>query len=244
MTYRIPVVLAAAVVLISSVLLLQAQERQPVGKPYTPPNDLPLVEKVLAARRQYQQALEQLREHYEKVGDLERKKWAEEELIGFHRLTKHPFNLALDIPPPTLKPEYNIPEANELFRQGMAYKGRGTGSAYEDNIRRAEIVFQRLLSFYPNSDKIDDAAYQLGDIYESRVFKQPRRAAGYFERCYQWNPNTDTDARLRAARIYDRVLMERGKAAEIYRHVVNHDGDQKRVDEARKRLQELSVAPR
>jgi hypothetical protein len=231
--------LVLAIASLTPCLLLLAQERQP-GKPYTPPNDLPLVEKVLASRRQYQQALEQLREHYEKVADLERKKWAEEELIGFHRINKHPFRMELDVPPPTLKPEFNIPEANELFRQAMGYKGKGSGAAYDDNIRRSELIFQRLLSYYPNSDKIDDAAYQLGDIYESRVFKQPRRAAVYFERCFQWNANTDTDARMRAARLYDKTLLERGKAIELYQNVAKSDADQKRVDEAKKRLAELS----
>ena len=32
------------------------------------------------------------------------------------------------------------------------------------------------------SDKIGDAAYQLGDIYEGRSYKQYRRAAHYYER--------------------------------------------------------------
>ena len=74
------------------------------------------------------------------------------------------------------------------------------GTEYIDNQRRAELLFQQLLTNYPQSDKIDDAAYQLGDIYESKAYKQYRRAAWYFERCVQWNTNTQFDARLRAGR--------------------------------------------
>src|SRR5260221_3157239 len=123
----------------------------------------------------------------------------------------------------------------------MQYKSKGwLSSEYEDNMRRAELLFQQLLSTYPSSDKISSTAYHLGDIYESRVFKQPRRAAQYYERCFQWNPHTDTDARMRAAKLYDKTLNERGKATQLYRDVINHDTDPKRVEEAKKRLGDLS----
>jgi len=172
---------------------LTAQERSGTtapGKPYTPPNDIPLVERVIAARREYQLALELLRDVYVKTGDIERQKWVEEELLSFHRIPKRAYRLELDVPPPSLRPEYNIPEANELYRRAMSYKGKGWFTEHDDNLRRAEILLQQLLTLYPQSDKIDDAAYQLGEIYESRVFKQYRRAAMYYERCFQWNPNT------------------------------------------------------
>ncbi|MCS7016704.1 MAG: hypothetical protein NZM42_11385 [Gemmatales bacterium] len=220
--------------------LIQAQDKTGLVKPNVSQGDLPLVEKVIAARKQYQQALEQLREHYLRTGDVERQQWVEEELIGFHRITKRAYILELDVPPPSLKPEHNIPEANELFRRAMQFKGRGYGQEYEDNMRRAELLLQQLLTYYPQSDKIDDAAYQLGEIYENRPFRQYRRAAWYYERSFQWNPNTSNDARLRAARIYDRILQERGKAIQLYREVINYDADPQRVEEARRRLKELS----
>jgi TolA-binding protein len=123
----------------------------------------------------------------------------------------------------------------------MTYKDKGWGNDYIDNQRRAEILFQQLLTNYPQCDKIDDAAYQLGEIYESRAYKQYRRAAHYYERCFQWNPNTQFDARLRAARIYDRILGERSEALRLYREVATHEIDPKRVQEAQKRLSELSA---
>lgn len=203
-------------------------------------SDVELVERLLAARRDYQTAMEQLRAHYQSVGDVERMRWAEEELRQFHRVGKQAFSLDLDVPPPTLKASQNIPEANELYRRAMAFKDKGWGNDYTDNQRRAEILLQQLLSQYPQSDKIGDAAYQLGDLYEGRAYNQYRRAAQYFERSYQWNPNAQLDARLRAARIYDRRLMERGKAIELYREVTAHETDAKRMQEAQKRLSELA----
>jgi tetratricopeptide (TPR) repeat protein len=230
---------------LAAVLIGWSQESKPtpIGQPPPPPNDLPLVERVLAARKEYQLSLEALREHYVKTGDVERTRWVEEELLSYHRSPKRAYRLDLDVPPPTLQPAYNIPEANELFRRAMSYKGRGWWSEKDDNIRRAEILFQQLLGTYPQSDKIDDAAYQLGEIYESRVFKQYRRAAQYYERCFQWNPNTESDARLRAARLYDRTLNERGRAIQLYREITVREIDEKRIEEAKRRLTELSAGP-
>jgi TolA-binding protein len=210
------------------------------GPPPGPPSDVELVERLLAARRDYQTTLEQLRAHYLKIGDVERAGWAEDELRQFHRMNKQAYRLDLDVPPPTLQAQYNIPEANELYRRGMTYKDKGWGSDYTDNQRRAEILFQQLLTNYPQSDKIDDAAYMLGEIYESKAYHHYRRAATYYERCVQWNPNTQFDARLRAARIYDKQIHERQKAIDLYREVITHETDEKRRQEAQKRLQDLS----
>ena len=206
------------------------------------PSDIQLVERVLAARRDYQLSLEKLRTHYATVGDGERARWAEEELIQFHRIPKQAYRLELDVPPPTLQAAYNIPEANELYRRAMAYKDKGWGTDYIDNQRRAEILLQQILDNYPQSDKIGDTAYQLGDLYESKAYKQYRRAAQYFERCFQWNPNTQLDARLRAARLYDRQLAERGRAMELYREITTHETDPRRLQEAQKRLTDLAGA--
>jgi TolA-binding protein len=201
-------------------------------------SDSALVERLLAARREYQETLETLRGHYIAVGDLERARWAEEELLQYHRVSKQAFRLELDVPPQSLQALTNIPEANNLYRQALLYKDHGWGTDYIDNQRRAEILFQQILTRYPQSDKISDAAYQLGDIYDSKAYKQTARAAQYFERCFQWNSKTHFDARIRAAHLYEK-LNERGRAREIYIEIKTHEVDPKRVEEAERRLQEL-----
>jgi hypothetical protein len=202
-------------------------------------SDVELVERLLAARREYQHSLENLRAHYVTAGDIERARWAEEELKQYHMINKQAYRLELDVPPPTLQAAYNIPEANQLFVQAMSFKDKGFGSDYVANQRRAEILLQKLLTNHPQSDKISDAAFQLGDIYESKAFHQFGRAAAYYERCFQWNPKTQFDARLRAARLYDRQLNERNRAIELYREITTHETDAKRIAEAQKRLVEL-----
>src|SRR5947207_923382 len=183
-----------------------ADNPRPAGKGDKPTSDYELVRTLMVSRLKYQASLEQLRAWYLANGDLEKARWAEEELRQYHRIPKQAFRLDLDVPAKTLKAAENVPEANELYRRAMTYKDKGWGNDYIDNQRRAELLLQQLLSNYPQSDKIGDAAYQLGDLYEGKAYKQYRRAAQYFERCFQWNPNTQFDARLRAARPYDKNL--------------------------------------
>ena len=82
----------------------------------------------------------------------------------------------------------------------------------------------------------------LGDIYESKAYRMYYRAVEYYHRCYQWNPKTKDDARLRAAHIYDRQLNNRAKALEMYRAITDYETDPRRLAEANKRIAELSGA--
>src|SRR5205085_8182059 len=66
------------------------------GPPGKPPSDIELVERLMAARHDYLLSLENIRKHYLTVGDVERARWAEEELIQFHRISKQAFRLELD----------------------------------------------------------------------------------------------------------------------------------------------------
>jgi tetratricopeptide (TPR) repeat protein len=225
--------------------LAAAEGQAPATKDKGPPprrDDSQLVERLLAARKEYQVTLEGLRAHYIATGDMDKARWAEEELLQFHRIPKRAFRLELDVPPPTLKGSYNIPEANDLLRRALKYKDKGGwGDSYVDNQRRAELLLQQLLTNHPQSDKISDAAYHLGDIYESRAYRQYDRAAVYFERCVQWHPKTHYDARLRAARLYDRQLNDRPRALDLYRQVKDNEADEKRLEEANRRINELST---
>jgi hypothetical protein len=205
------------------------------------PNDAELVERVAAARKEYQQSLVSLYEHYVKTGDRRRAEWAEDELKAYHLTWKPSYRLdILDVPPPSLEAKANVKEANELYRQAMQYKDRGFGNDYVLNQRRAELLLQEVLQKHPTCDKIADVAYQLGDLYEGRAYKQFDRAAAYFERASQWRKGSGTDALLRAARLYDRALNERGKALELYRQVIETDTDPARIAEATRRRDELS----
>ncbi|AMV29087.1 hypothetical protein VT84_32125 [Gemmata sp. SH-PL17] len=204
-------------------------------------SDVQLVERCLAARKEYEASLKALYEHYTKSGDKQRLAWAERELMAYHLVWKPSYNLDVkDVPPPTLEARVNVREANELYKTAMEYKGKGLGDDYVLNMRRSELLLREVLDKYPNSDKIGDVAYQLADIYESRAYKQYDRAAKYYERSFQWVKGSRTDARLRAATLYDRQLNERTKAVDLYRAVVEHDTNPDHIKQAEKRVGELT----
>jgi hypothetical protein len=203
--------------------------------------DTELIEKVIEARRNYANSLKALREYYQKTGDTKHVQMVEDELRQYHRSSHPVYRLDLDVPSSNLKPLYNQNEAIDLYRWAMSYKDRGLGNDLSDNQHRAEILLQELLTKYPQCNKISDAAFMLGDIYESRAFRQYDRAAAYYERCFQWNPNTTYDARLRAAKVYDRELKDRAKAIELYRAVLDTETIQARRDEAYRRLREFGA---
>ena len=239
MRMRLVTVMAFAAVSIHPIL---GDDKKTVAKTNgTPSDETELVEGVLKVRKEYQAKLASLYEHYVRVGDTERAKWAEEELKSYHLMNKPSYRLDIsDVPPPTLEAKVNVKEANDLYKLAMQYKGKGSGSEFTLNQRRAEILFQEILTKYPNCDKIADVAYELGDLYEGKAYKQYARSAAYFERAFQWRKGTRTDARLRAAVIYDKQLNERTKAIELYREVIAHDTEQTRIKEAQKRLAELT----
>jgi len=235
--------------LLGGLLLLavsgQAQDKDKDGKDGKPGNlgalkEVPLVERIMAARKEYQLSLETLRKHYISVGDLQKARWAEDELLQFHRMSKQAYVLSLVVPPPTLKGQQNDPVANELFRNAKKYKDKGMGTEFIDNQRRAEILLQKVLTEHSHSNIISDTAYQLGDLYEGRAYQQYALAAAFFERGYQWNPRTQHDARLRAARLYERQLNDRGKAMTIYKEITTHETDDRRIEESKRRIQEMS----
>lgn len=200
-----------------------------------------LVRAVVDARRQYQSSLLELYRHYATVGDKERAKWVEDELKGYHLTPKPAYVLDIvDQLPAGLDPKENDEQANALFRAAMEYKGKGFGTDYLLNQRRAELLFHQILQEHRTSDKLADVAYELGELYEGRAFQQYARSATYYIRSCEWRKGNRTDARIRAARLYDKQLNEREKAIKTYRDVVAHDTDPERIKEADKRLATLT----
>lgn len=205
----------------------------------TADSDEKAVKAVVEARKAYQDSLHKLHELYSRNGDREKLRWVEEELKGFHLASKPAYRLD-DVPPATLTARENIKEANEMFRNALQFKDRGFGTEYILNQRRAEILLLDLLAKYPTSDKIAETAYELGDLYEGRAYRQYLRAAMYYERSSQWRKGGRSDARMRAAKLYDKQINDRSKALEMYREVIAHDTDAERIKEAERRLAELT----
>jgi len=81
-------------------------------------------------------------------------------------------------------------------------------------------VFRELIEEYPTSDKIDDAAFQLGQIHKEYLHDQEPIAVKWYERSWTWDPHTPHEPRFQAAVIYDYRLHDRDRALELYRRVL------------------------
>ena len=217
------------------------KQAPPEGTPPPAATDVELVERVIASRKEYENSLKTLYEHYHRAGDKQRSQWIEKELMGYHLMWKPSYNLDVkDVPPPTLEAKVNVREANELFRAAMEYKGKGFGDDYVLNQRRAEIYFREILEKYPNSDKIArrglSARRHLREpgVQAVRPGARVLRALvpvgeGLADRCAA--PRRDA---LRPA------TQRAGKAIELYREEIAHDTDADRIRQAERRLGELT----
>ena len=101
--------------------------------------------------------------------------------------------------------------------------------------------FEQLITKYPSSDKIDDAAYQAGEI--SEYFKDYSIALDYYQRAYSWDPDTPNPARFRAAKILDKHMHRNAEALELYKKAIEVEGrfgkNREWKDFAEERIEEL-----
>ena len=124
-----------------------------------------------------------------------------------------------------------------MFAEAEDFRGRMV-PRYA-NLKEALERYQRLLLLHPESDKVDDAAYWIGHIYESRYLTHHQKAIDHYRRCVTWNPDTTTDARYRIAYILDYSLHDPAAAMEAYREVLEHAPAGELRDTAERRLQAL-----
>ena len=92
------------------------------------------------------------------------------------------------------------------------------------------------------SEKIDDAAFYCGEIHKEYLPGQELIAVKWYERAWEWNPDTTHPARFQAAVVYDYSLHDRDRALELYQHVVAHEtNDKNNVRFASRRIRELTA---
>lgn len=206
--------------------------------------EVQLVEQVALAREAYRQSLEALKTYYSDTHNRAKLDRVEKELAEYSAIEKYEYLNEVGLASPALRPTASITAADDLYKEGMAFKSY---PAFPDEkrgkLKLAVQKFRAIINDYPTSDKIDDAAFRLGEIYEGWYYNDFTQALVCFERCFQWNPKTEHPAYYKAAKLYDEKLLMRDKAVELYRKVISSDLDKGHVSEALNRLKELSAAP-
>jgi len=251
------IVLTGALVLLLNVLVGCAPADRGRGQLKPPRAEVPavvqvasateadLIEQVAINRQAYQRALEKLAQHYAQTGNNMKQRWAEKELDALSTMPQYDYIVAASIAGPQLKAAASIPEADELYDQAVdLHKRAGKLIVIKDSklLRLALDKYNELIRKYPASDKIDDAAFKAGQIYEH--FKDYSIAVVYYKRAFQWDPATPYPARFKAAVILDRHLHDRSQALGLYQQALETEGKQSKYrswkDFAERRIGELT----
>ncbi len=198
-----------------------------------------IIEQVVVNRLAYRQGLELLVEHYTRMGNNMKLRWAEKELAALDTMPQYNYIVEAGLAGPDLKASTSIREADYLYYDALELEEKAGPFKNENLLRRALDKYNQLIRRYPSSNKIDDAAFRAGGIYEH--FKDYTIALLYHQRAYQWDPETIHPARFRAAFILDKRLHRRAEALEVYQQAVKKESGYERWNEfAEKRIRELT----
>jgi tetratricopeptide (TPR) repeat protein len=183
------------------------------------------VEQIAVNRQAYRQGLELLIKYYTRTGNNMKFKWVKEELAALDSIPQYKYIVVAETAGANLRASTSIPEADDLYIDALDLEkdaGVLIFGKNNDMLRLALDKYDRLIRNYPSSDKIDDAAYKAGEIYE--YFQDYSIALLYYERAYQWDPDTTHPARFRSARILDKRLHRNAEALELYRQAIKTEG--------------------
>ncbi len=214
----------------------------------TDASEVDLVEQVLSHRAAYFQSLRALRAYYSEAGHHEKCTWADAELADVRRIKPYRYILSGEVPVDSLSPADSIADADTLYERGLALMKEGgheVPAMYrKGKMRDALATFRQLIADYPSSDKIDDAAFQCGEIHKEYFKGEEELAVRWYERAFAWDPETPHPARFQAAVVYDLRLHDRDRALELYHAVLDlENSDTSNVNFAVRRIDQLSADP-
>jgi tetratricopeptide (TPR) repeat protein len=189
-------------------------------------SEVDLVEQVVSNRQAYRQSLEMLIQHYNATGNNMKMQWAKKELNGLETMPKYKYIVEGE-KSDNLKASTQIQEADTIYQEAVELQRKAEplvlGKIVKDEklLRVVLDKYDQLINKYPSSDKIDDAAFKAGEIYE--YFKDYTIALLYYKRAYQWDPATPYPARYRAAYILDKYMRSRSEALVLYQQALEKE---------------------
>jgi len=206
-----------------------------------------IIEEMSDHRQAYRQGLKLLVDYYTRTGNNEKLKWAKKELAALDAIPQYNYIIEAITAGPNLRASTMIPEAELMYREAVKLEKRAKGLVIiynEDLLRLALHKYNQLIRKHPTSDKIDDAAFKAGGIHEH--FGDYTIAALYYERAYQWDPDTIYPARFKAAYIWDKRLhIRRADALENYQEVLKRGGlSKQRKEFIEERIMKLTQSDR
>jgi len=220
---------------------VEAQVRPFTETDLTGMGEVGLAEEVARTRKAYARALTALKDFYVARGTVTKIEWASSELDALDKVPKIQYLSIAEVAGPNLRPVRRIEAADQLYAEGLHYKDYPAfPPGKKDYLKIALEKFQTVIEKYPQSDKIDDAAFRMGEIYGGWYFNDFARAVESYQRCWQWNPQTEHPALFNAAKIYDEKHKNRVKAVELYNRVVAESPNEDLRKQAADRIKALT----
>ena len=202
-----------------------------------------MVEKVSTSRNDYKANLKNLVEFYKQQGNNMKLSWAEEELEMFGEMNTYRYIIEVEVAGPELRATTQRDITDYIYQDGMKNYKKDEylfgAIKSEESLRKALVKFNRIIREFPDSDKIDDAAYRAGEIHEH--FKDYSIALLYYQRAYTWDPETIHPARYKAASILEERFGRNREALALYREFLE-DASKKAEFKSRaiKRIEKLT----
>jgi tetratricopeptide (TPR) repeat protein len=208
------------------------------------PAETDIVEQVVTNREAYRRTLKSLVDYYTNTGNDMKLAWAEKELKSLDKTRQYHYIIEASVAGPNLKPTASIEMANYIYEDAVRREKlakRFIVIIDDDQLRVALGKYNEVIKRYPTSDKIDDCAFRAAGIYE--YFKDYTIALLYYQRTWEWDPQTPYLAEFKAACILDLQLSRRAEALELYQKAIKKGGlteDEKKFVE--KRIAVLSTS--
>jgi len=210
--------------------------------------EVQLVEQMAQYRSSYQERLQLLKQYYDRQGNQLKASWAQEELENLQLGPQRSYLVVAEVAGPDLRASRAIVQADVLYQEGInsVKQGRGSLGRFLMNKKKLYLAidkFNELITNYPDSDKIDDAAFQIAEVLRFYL-NDYRTALLYYQRVWQWDPQTTLPARFWVARIYDEQFHHRIKALQYYELAISLEADypanvvhaQNRIDQINREL--------
>ncbi len=200
-----------------------------------------IVEALVGYRQAYRKSLETLVGVLEGAKDVRRWTLAKRELKELISVNKYLYLRDADTPGVELRPAKKIAAAEKLYNEAMKMKKRSTryGIVHRYDTQLALEAFRQLIREYPTSDRIEDAAYQIGEVCRNNL-KDYRRAIRWYECVVAWDAATQLRANLRIAQIYDKRLENRLTALDYYDRALKIEArdssERRRIEQRIRRL--------
>jgi len=207
--------------------------------------EVQLVEQMGTYRNKYKFYLEHMVKFYDQQGNQLKSRWANEELTNMELGPRRAYLVVAEVSGSALRATDSIQDADLLYQEGVKLMKKGVGrfgslTANERQLYHAIEKFNGLITSYPSSDKIDDAAFQIGQIYH-HYMKDYTTALLYYQRVWQWDEQTTLPVRYWVGRIYDDHIHDRVKAIEFYEKAIQLESSYPaNMVSAQNRISELS----